>query len=223
MRAAAPTKGAAQPCCHQLPATVPVSTLISGQVMEVVELASLRTSRVGIPGVSGLSVEQRKRLTIAVELVANPSIVFMVRRRCRCVPAALALAFRRCSQPVASAGLHAHSQLACQPPAPCPALPRPARRTSPRACWTRAPPPLSCAPCAASPTAAAPWVRARRGQGTAGGVLRCREGCGRQPGGSPGGPAPALPSAQTALHQSPALQCAPSTSPLWTSSPPLMR
>ena len=34
-------------------------------------------SLVGIPGSSGLSVEQRKRLTIAVELVANPSIVFM--------------------------------------------------------------------------------------------------------------------------------------------------
>ena len=33
--------------------------------------------QVGVPGVSGLSVEQRKRLTIAVELVANPSIIFM--------------------------------------------------------------------------------------------------------------------------------------------------
>ena len=33
--------------------------------------------QVGIPGMTGLSVEQRKRLTIAVELVANPSIVFM--------------------------------------------------------------------------------------------------------------------------------------------------
>ena len=36
------------------------------------ELAPLRNSVVGLPGVSGLSVEQRKRLTIGVELVANP-------------------------------------------------------------------------------------------------------------------------------------------------------
>ena len=48
------------------------------QVMELMELTSLKGSLVGLPGHSGLSVEQRKRLTIGVELVANPSIVFMV-------------------------------------------------------------------------------------------------------------------------------------------------
>jgi ABC-type multidrug transport system ATPase subunit len=47
------------------------------QVIKLVELQPVRNSIVGIPGRSGLSVEQRKRLTIAVELVANPSIVFM--------------------------------------------------------------------------------------------------------------------------------------------------
>lgn len=45
--------------------------------MKLVELSQLRGALVGVPGVDGLSVEQRKRLTIAVELVANPSIVFM--------------------------------------------------------------------------------------------------------------------------------------------------
>ncbi|KAJ4705161.1 Pleiotropic drug resistance ABC transporter [Melia azedarach] len=47
------------------------------EVMDLVELRPLMNSLVGLPGVDGLSTEQRKRLTIAVELVANPSIIFM--------------------------------------------------------------------------------------------------------------------------------------------------
>ncbi|XP_028768400.1 pleiotropic drug resistance protein 2-like [Neltuma alba] len=47
------------------------------EVMELVELQPIRNFLVGLPGIDGLSTEQRKRLTIAVELVANPSIIFM--------------------------------------------------------------------------------------------------------------------------------------------------
>ncbi|KAK4481902.1 hypothetical protein RD792_012814 [Penstemon davidsonii] len=63
----------------RLPHEVDVQTrkMFIEEVMELVELTPLRGALVGLPGVSGLSIEQRKRLTIAVELVANPSIIFM--------------------------------------------------------------------------------------------------------------------------------------------------
>lgn len=47
------------------------------EVMRLVELDGLKHALVGMPGSTGLSTEQRKRLTIGVELVANPSIIFM--------------------------------------------------------------------------------------------------------------------------------------------------
>ncbi|KAE9585402.1 putative sulfate-transporting ATPase [Lupinus albus] len=47
------------------------------EVMELLELKPIRDTLVGLPVTNGLSTEQRKRLTIAVELVANPSIIFM--------------------------------------------------------------------------------------------------------------------------------------------------
>ena len=47
------------------------------EVMELVELTPLRDALIGLPVVTGISTEQRKRLTIAVELVANPSLIFM--------------------------------------------------------------------------------------------------------------------------------------------------
>ncbi|XVF24879.1 hypothetical protein REPUB_Repub13aG0165400 [Reevesia pubescens] len=63
----------------RLPAEVNAETrkMFIEEVMDLVELNPLRQAQVGLPGVNGLSTEQRKRLTIAVELVANPSIIFM--------------------------------------------------------------------------------------------------------------------------------------------------
>ncbi|KAK8959225.1 ABC transporter G family member 34 [Platanthera guangdongensis] len=62
-----------------LPADVDSMTrkMFIEEIMELTELTPLKKALVGFPGVNGLTIEQRKRLTIAVELVANPSILFM--------------------------------------------------------------------------------------------------------------------------------------------------
>ncbi|KAL0874148.1 hypothetical protein Bca101_023853 [Brassica carinata] len=63
----------------RLPSNVNSETkrAIVKEVLETIELEEIKDSIVGLPGISGLTTEQRKRLTIAVELVANPSIIFM--------------------------------------------------------------------------------------------------------------------------------------------------
>ncbi|KAK4604283.1 hypothetical protein RGQ29_012685 [Quercus rubra] len=63
----------------RLPPTVHAKTTevhVEG-VMELVELTTLRDALIGFPNVTELSTDHRKRLTIAVELVAKPSIIFM--------------------------------------------------------------------------------------------------------------------------------------------------
>ncbi|KAL7168253.1 hypothetical protein ACSBR2_038649 [Camellia fascicularis] len=53
------------------------SKIFFKEVMELIALTPMRNALVGFPNANGLSIEQRKRLTITVELVANPSIIFM--------------------------------------------------------------------------------------------------------------------------------------------------
>uniref|UniRef100_A0A1D1YAF0 ABC transporter G family member 39 n=1 Tax=Anthurium amnicola TaxID=1678845 RepID=A0A1D1YAF0_9ARAE len=63
----------------RLPANIstPTRNLFVDEVMDLVELKPLKNAMVGLSGTNGLSAEQRKRLTIAVELVSSPSIIFM--------------------------------------------------------------------------------------------------------------------------------------------------
>ncbi|KAK8972661.1 hypothetical protein V6N11_082590 [Hibiscus sabdariffa] len=63
----------------RLPPEVPMHKRLKfvEEVLQMIELDEFKDSLVGIRGVSGISAEQHKRLTIAVELVSNPSIIFM--------------------------------------------------------------------------------------------------------------------------------------------------
>uniref|UniRef100_A0ACD5VUJ5 Uncharacterized protein n=1 Tax=Avena sativa TaxID=4498 RepID=A0ACD5VUJ5_AVESA len=47
------------------------------EVLKTVELDEIKDVLVGTPQINGISMEQRKRLTIAVELVSNPSVILM--------------------------------------------------------------------------------------------------------------------------------------------------
>ena len=47
------------------------------QTLAMLELTNIQDLQVGTDDTGGLSFEQKKRLSIAVELVANPSIIFL--------------------------------------------------------------------------------------------------------------------------------------------------
>ncbi|KAL3484275.1 ABC-2 type transporter-domain-containing protein [Aspergillus germanicus] len=60
------------------PASVPEEEKIAyvDQIIDLLELYDIRDALIGVPG-AGLSIEQRKRVTLGVELVAKPTLLFL--------------------------------------------------------------------------------------------------------------------------------------------------
>ncbi|KAL3481383.1 ABC-2 type transporter-domain-containing protein [Aspergillus californicus] len=60
------------------PSTVPEEEKVAyvDHIIELLELHDIRDALIGIPG-AGLSIEQRKRVTLGVELVAKPTLLFL--------------------------------------------------------------------------------------------------------------------------------------------------
>ncbi|GJP69389.1 hypothetical protein CLOP_g323 [Closterium sp. NIES-67] len=63
----------------RLPSTTSLAdrALVVQEAMDLLELHDIADTLVGFIGINGLTVEQAKRLTIGVELVANPSVLFL--------------------------------------------------------------------------------------------------------------------------------------------------
>ncbi len=53
------------------------------KTMKMLDLLSIQDSVVGSGVGNGLSFEQKKRLSIAVEVASNPSVLFLVRKSCQ--------------------------------------------------------------------------------------------------------------------------------------------
>ncbi|KAL7173713.1 hypothetical protein ACSBR2_033044 [Camellia fascicularis] len=75
---------------HSPQITVEESVEFVKEVLEIIELDKIKDCLVGMPGVT----EQRKWLTISVELIANPSIVFMDEPTTRLDARAVAIVMR---------------------------------------------------------------------------------------------------------------------------------